>query len=43
MSLENWYYIFNIFAPIITTIGIILSFWVSLKTLKEVYVIKHFL
>ena len=36
MSLENWYYIFNIFAPIITTIGIILSFWVSLKTLKEV-------
>lgn len=36
MSLENLYYIFNIFAPIITTIGIILSFWVSLKTLNEV-------
>ncbi len=36
MKLENIYYIFNIFAPIITAVGIIISFWFSLKTLKEV-------
>lgn len=36
MDLESLYYIFNIFAPIITAMGIIISFWFSLKTLKEV-------
>lgn len=36
MDWEKWYYIFNIFAPFITMLGIIISFWVSLKSLKEV-------
>lgn len=36
MDLESLYYIFNIIAPIITAVGIIISFWFSLKTLKEV-------
>lgn len=35
MNWEKWYYIFNIFAPFITMIGIIISFWISLKSLKE--------
>lgn len=36
LKLEELYYIFNIIAPFITTIGIIISFWVSLKSLKEI-------
>lgn len=36
MDLESLYYIFSIFAPVITATGIIISFWVSFKTLKEV-------
>lgn len=36
LNLESLYYIFNIFAPFITTIGIIISFCFSIKTLKEV-------
>ncbi len=36
MDLETLYYIFSIIGPIITAVGIMISFWFSLKTLKEV-------
>lgn len=36
MDLENVYYLFNIIFPIITAIGIVLSFSISIKTLKEI-------
>ncbi len=36
MDLETLYYIFSIVGPIITAVGIMISFWFSLKTLKEV-------
>ena len=35
-NLETLYYLANIFAPIITTVGICVSFWFSKKTLDQV-------
>lgn len=35
-NLETLYYFANIFAPIITTVGICISFWFSKKTLDQV-------
>lgn len=35
-KLTTWYYFFNIVAPIITSLGILVSFFISVKTLKEI-------
>lgn len=36
MTLENWYYLTNIFAPIITGVGIFISLYMSIKSIKEI-------
>ncbi len=35
-KLITYYYIFNIISPIITSIGILFSFYISIKTLREI-------
>lgn len=36
MKLVDMYYIFNIFGPVITAVGILFSLFVSIRTLKEI-------